>query len=88
MKVVVSPQAERHLRKLSKIDQIILARKITGLSQNTHQPQTEKLKGYKDTFRVRVGDYRVVYRRFSDRIYIILIGHRRDIYELLNQLIN
>lgn len=86
MKVVLSPQAEKKLRKLNKIDQIALARKIRNLQNDQKDIQTERLQGYTDTFRIRVGDYRLIYRKFSDRLYIILIGHRKDVYEILHRL--
>lgn len=87
MKVILSPQAEKKLIKLSKIDQISLARKIRNLQNNEKDVQTEKLQGYADIFRIRVGDYRLVYKKFSDRLYVILIGHRKDVYEILHRLL-
>lgn len=80
MKVILSPQAKKKLRKISKIDQIALARKIRSLQAEEKDLPVEKLQGYRDTFRIRVGDHRVVYRKFSDHLYVILIGHRKDVY--------
>ncbi len=88
MKATLSPQAEKKLRKLNKIDQIVLARKIRNLQNDGKAAQTEKLQGYDDTFRIRVGDYRLVYKKFSDRLYVILIGHRKDVYEILRRLLD
>lgn len=87
MKVILSPQAEKRLRKLNKIDQIALARKIRNLQTEEKSVPAERLVGYTDIFRIRVGEYRLVYRKFTQRIYIILIGHRKDIYEILSRLI-
>ena len=41
-----------------------------------------KLKGYDDMFRLRVGDYRVIYSVDDTRLIVILlkVGHRGDIY--------
>ena len=47
------------------------------------RPQgVKKLKGECDAYRIRVGDYRVVYEIFDReiRVLVIAIGHRRDIY--------
>ena len=43
----------------------------------------EKLKGYKDQWRVRVGDRRVVYiiDDAAKLVSITRIGHRREVYE-------
>ncbi|OGK15982.1 hypothetical protein A2690_00820 [Candidatus Roizmanbacteria bacterium RIFCSPHIGHO2_01_FULL_39_12b] len=86
MKIILSPLAEKQLRKITKIDQIAVAKKIRSIVLNKHI-KAEKLQGYLDVFRVRVGSYRIVYKHFKDRIHIVLIGHRRDIYHLLKQLI-
>jgi len=46
----------------------------------------EKLKGLKNIYRVRVGNYRIVFRRTKEEIFIVLIGHRKEIYQLVNRL--
>ncbi len=86
MKIVLSPRAEKVLRKLPKIDQIAIARKIRLLPEIKSVQKEEKLKGFPNIYRVRIGNYRIVYRRVTQEIYIILIGHRKDIYDLLEQL--
>lgn len=83
MKITISPLAEKKLKKIPKIDQIAIAGKIRRLSEGKNYLDGEKLRGYRDVYRVRVGDYRIVYRRFSESFYIILIGHRKDIYDIL-----
>lgn len=86
MKIVISPRAEKELKKISKIHQIAIVKKIRALA-SIENLSREKLTGYKDIYRVRVGQYRIVYRQRADEIFIVLIGHRRDIYRLLNNLI-
>lgn len=86
MKMILSPRAEKILRKLPKIDQIAIARKIRLFPQIKNIQQEEHLKGFQNIYRVRIGDYRIVYRKNPSEIYIILIGHRKDIYDLLKQL--
>lgn len=85
MRIVISPRAEKDLKRLSKIDQIAAARKIRQLGKS-QIAQEEKLKGFPNIYRVRIGDFRIVFRRTSEEIYIILIGHRKDIYNLLKRL--
>lgn len=84
MKITISPKAEKQLKKISKVDQLIIAEKIRNLNKQT---SLQALRGYKNIYRVRVGDYRIVYRRQKSEIYIILIGHRRDIYKMLTRLL-
>ena len=85
MKVIISPRAEKNLKRLSKIDQIAIVKKIREL-KDRQIIQEEKLKGFPNIFRARVGDFRIVFRHDSSEIYIILIGHRKDIYDLLKRL--
>jgi mRNA interferase RelE/StbE len=87
MKVTLSARAEKQLRRLAKLDQIAVAKKIRGINQGQHGFRTEKLKGYSDIFRIRVGDYRIVYKKKKRELCIVLIGHRRDIYGLVRRLI-
>lgn len=85
MKITLSPLAEKKLKKLPKIDQIAIAQKIRSLKEENSLITAEKLHGYKDIYRIRIGDYRIVYRKFSDLFYIVLIGHRKDIYKVLQR---
>lgn len=84
MKIILSPRSEKQLRKLPKFDQIAVAQKIRSLTGLPVSGE-EKLSGYPKIYRVRVGNYRIVYRKMDD-IYIVLIGHRRDIYRALKDL--
>ncbi len=86
MKIIILEKAEKTLKTLPKIDQIAIAKKIRSLTTNSNFLNEEKLKGYKNIFRVRIGDYRILYKRTKNIIYIILIGHRKNIYELLKRL--
>lgn len=86
MKAIISPRAEKELKKISKINQIAIAKKIRSLAE-VKVLNEEKLSGLKDVFRVRVGEYRIVYRKTKEEIYIVLIGHRKEIYRLVNQLL-
>lgn len=85
MKIILSPRAEKELKKLFKIDQIAAARKIRHLGEN-FITQEEKLKGFQNIFRVRIGNFRIVYKKTLSEIYIILISHQKDIYDLLRRL--
>lgn len=85
MKITVSPRAEKELKKIHSIDQIAVVKKIRSLQESSISQKKEKLAGYINIFRIRIGQYRIVYRERKDEIYIILIGHRKDIYQLLRQ---
>lgn len=55
---------------------------IDALANDPRRPGTRKLAGSDTLYRLRVGDYRVVYEIHDDRLLILVIkvGHRRDIY--------
>lgn len=57
---------------------------IHGLADNPRPPGSLKLAGATDGYRIRVGDFRVLYA-IDDvivRVLVIRIGHRRDVYDL------
>lgn len=85
MKVIFLPLAEKQLKSLGKAVQIIISRKVREPFFISNKE--EKLKGHKNIFRVRVGDYRIVYRKSHDQIFIVLLGHRKEIYRLLKALL-
>lgn len=85
MKVIISPRAEKQFRKLPKFDQIALTQKIQSISHEINFNES-KLSGYNNIFRIRVGNYRIVYRK-QDGMYIILIGHRKEVYKLLKDVL-
>lgn len=87
MNITISPKAEKKLKKIPKFDQVAIGQKIRSLGIGQNFLGEEKLGGFKDIYRVRVGDYRIVYQRSSQQIYIVIIGHRKDLYDLLNRLV-
>lgn len=82
MKITILKRAEKELRKLPKFDQIAVAQKIRALP-NPLISGEEKLSGYPHIYRVRVGNYRIVYKKTIEEITIILIGNRKDVYRRL-----
>lgn len=85
MKITISPRAEKKLRQVSKVDQISIAKKIRELGVSKRIANVEKLQGFGHIYRVRIGNYRVVYKKTSKELYILLIGHRKDIYRMLRR---
>ena len=55
---------------------------ILDLAENPRPNGYKKLKG-RDAYRIRIGNYRVIYNIFDNEliIEIIALGHRKDIYE-------
>lgn len=86
MKVIISPRAEKQLKSLGKVIQIVLTKRFRELELGP-QLKEEKLSGYRNIYRARAGDYRIIYKRTSVEVYIVLIGHRKEIYHLLRDLL-
>ncbi len=59
-----------------------LTRRIRSLAEEPRPHGCEKLAGYADRYRVRQGDYRVVYSvdDVERTVTIFKIGHRREVY--------
>lgn len=87
MKAILSPRAEKQLKRLPKVDQIAVVKKIRAIRDKKTVTGEQKLKDFKNIFRVRVGDLRIVYRKTRREVYIILIRHRKDVYRLVKQLL-
>jgi mRNA interferase RelE/StbE len=61
--------------------------KILKLLQNTRPSDSEKLDGYRDLYRVDIGEFRIAYK-YDDRVlYVLLIARRNDdhVYKLLSR---
>ncbi len=76
---------KKELRKLSRADRIVVINKIELLKVEPRPEGSAKLKGSRDLFRIRHGDYRVIYQIKNEVLVIIIIriGHRREIYKNL-----
>ena len=74
---------ERAIGELKKLETSIskrIIKKVNELAENPHIKDIKKLKGM-EGFRLRVGDYRVIFMLESDKISVIKVGHRKHIYD-------
>jgi mRNA interferase RelE/StbE len=79
----VKPSAQKELDALDDAAFARIDRKILTLADNPRPAACKKLKGYKDYWRIRAGDWRVIYI-FDDsakRVHITRVAHRREVYE-------
>ena len=82
---------ERAVRQLQAIPQtaaLTILRAMTPLGDDPRRPDAgvKKLGGYQDRYRLRVGDYRVIYDVIDAELVILVVGvgHRREIYRSLS----
>jgi mRNA interferase RelE/StbE len=81
-RIVISRRAERQFRNLTRAVQVRLAARIDSLAQNPRPPGAVRIEGTELIYRIRVGDYRVLYA-VEERDLIVLVvkvGHRREVY--------
>jgi mRNA interferase RelE/StbE len=81
-RVEVRPAALKALRHIAARDRGRIEGAIALLAENPRPPGARALRG-RDGFRVRVGDYRILYT-IDDGVLLIVVvtlGHRRDVYE-------
>ncbi|WP_300591883.1 type II toxin-antitoxin system RelE/ParE family toxin [Microbacterium sp.] len=81
-RIEVLPAAVREIRKLPPEAKRRVQAVIELLSENPRPPAATKLTA-RPEWRVRTGDYRVLYRIEDDLLTIVVVraGHRRDVYE-------
>jgi mRNA interferase RelE/StbE len=86
--ISLTPQAGRQFKKLPRMEQARIRDCIDGLAINPRPHGCEKLQGRDALYRVRVGDFRVIYeiRDAVLVVVVVLLGHRRDIYRELRDL--
>ena len=81
--IEVAPRAARQLRGLDAQARRRVQAAIELLADNPRPAATRKLAGGEGEWRIRTGDYRVIYE-IHDGVLLVLvvaIGHRRDIYQ-------
>jgi mRNA interferase RelE/StbE len=75
------PAAERAIESLDRPTQARVLDRIELLRENPRPPGSIKLSG-EESYRIRVGDYRVIYNIYDARLVVLVIdvGHRREVY--------
>ena len=82
--VSLTPIAARALRKLDPQVRRRVQAAIELLSEEPRPPAAKPLVGGAGEWRVRTGDYRIVYEIHERRLLVLVLrlGHRRDVYEV------
>lgn len=74
--------AARALQKMPNATRVRIARAIDGLAEDPFPPNVRKLQGEEHAYRIRVGDYRVIYDVLHEQVVVLVlrVGHRKDVY--------
>ena len=80
--VLILPSAQKQLDKLPNAIATRIEDKMLDLEGDPRPPGCKKLRG-RDAWRIRIGDYRVIYEINDGKLIVtvITIGHRREVYE-------
>lgn len=75
--------AARQIQKLPRPARVRVLEVITGLSDDPRPHGARKLVGEQHAWRVRAGDYRVIYDIIDATLTVTIVraGHRRDVYD-------
>ena len=81
-RVSLAPSAVRQLRKVDPQVRRRLQAAIELLAENPRPPAATPLVGGAGAWRVRTGDYRIVYEIRDEELLVLVLrlGHRRDVY--------
>ena len=81
-RVVLSGHARKALRKLERSVQERVVVALELLEVDPRPPKAVKLKGEDNVWRIRVGDYRIVYEVTDTEllVWVIRIADRKDVY--------
>jgi len=77
-----APHVQNDIARLPRKMQVRIGQAILSLADNPRPYGMAKLTGQEALYRIRVGDYRIIYT-IRDRhciIIIVTVAHRREVY--------
>lgn len=82
-KVKFSKKAEKAYKKLPAVVKVRIDQKIAYLQSTPKGIDTKKLTGYENTYRTRVGTYRIVFEIEDENliVWVLDVGTRGGIYQ-------
>jgi len=90
-RIELTPAAEKALVKLAKKDRALMVKidhALLSLAENPMSNNSKRLVGGEgDLYRLRVGDYRIIYRVENGQLLVLVVhlGHRKDVYRHLKR---
>jgi mRNA interferase RelE/StbE len=84
-KVILKPSVEKDLRTLPASVVKRVFKQMEALADDPFSSRAIKLAGAEQLYRVRIGDYRLIYsvEKISRQVIVFYIRHRRDAYRQL-----
>lgn len=86
--LVIPKNVQKDLASINKTDALKIVEKLEQLANCLVNLDIKKLAGFKSLYRVRCGNYRIIYEVQEEKviIHVIAIGHRSTIYEKLKKI--
>jgi mRNA interferase RelE/StbE len=81
--IFLSRQAKKFLESLDEESRVRIKEKLMTLKENPFSIPYRKIKGRNSTYRIRIGDFRVIYSVRESEIRILKIDRRERIYDRL-----
>ena len=80
-RLLIKPSAGKDIEAIPKRDRRRIVAKVRSLANEPRPPGCEKLSG-RDQYRVRQGNYRVLYEIHDMTLVVVVVkvGHRREVY--------
>lgn len=77
--ILLAPPAERQLMSLTDSAQKRIVKRLKSLHENPRPQGVKKLAGEEDLYRIREGDYRIIYT-IQGKELVVKIGDRKEVY--------
>jgi mRNA interferase RelE/StbE len=80
--VVILPRAQKQIRSIPSRIAESVEEKLRSLAENPRPAGCKKLRGHEEAWRIRVGDYRIIYDidNAQKTVVVMKVGHRSEIY--------
>ena len=81
--IIITKSIQKQLDNLPNNIQERVYEKFSQLAEEPRPDGVVKLKGYDNEYRIRIGDYRLVYEIQDEQLIVLLVQckHRRDVYK-------
>ena len=80
--IEIAPAVERAIKKLSAEVKKRIIKALLKLGVEPRPPGVKKLSGEEDLYRIRAGDYRIVYQIRDNELVVLVVrvAHRKEVY--------
>lgn len=80
--ILLAPPVERQIKSLTDSVQNRIVKRLKSLRENPRPQGVKKLAGEEDFYRIREGDYRIIYTIQDKKLIVLVvkIGNRKEVY--------